>query len=71
MDEMNITSDWTKLVITKIVKKIVKDKIGANPEINLGDVYVRIGDANIEVSFAANVKVGKSEVYELLKKKLF
>lgn len=71
MDEMNITSDWTKLVITKIVKKIVKDKIGANPEINLGDVHVRIGDANIEVSFAANVKVGKSEVYELLKKKLF
>lgn len=71
MDEMNITSDWTKMVITKIIKKAVKDKIGINLDINLGDVYLRIGDANVELALSAQAKAEKSQVFDLLKKNLF
>lgn len=70
MDEMKIQSDWTKAIITKIIGKLIKSKLGVDPKINLGDIYVSIGETNAEIAFAGSVTVEKSELYGLIKKLL-
>lgn len=65
MDEMRISSKFTRVVISKLLKTMVKKKLGYEVDIQLNELSVTIDDkAHAHVSVDANLK--KEELTKIL-----
>lgn len=66
MDEMTIKTSWTKALIAKIIRKIIKDKLGIEAILDLGDISVGIGEKTADVHISLDAKIDKNELGKLL-----
>lgn len=67
MDEMKITSKLMRGVISKIIRKAIKNKFGCEVTIDLNDFYISYDDANAVVHIDANAKLDKKNLEGILK----
>lgn len=63
MDEMIIKSSWTKAILTKIICKLIKDKLGIDSKIDLGDISVCVGDKTVDIHLSLDAKVDKDKLF--------
>lgn len=68
MDEIRIRSRFMKKAISKIVKKVIYQKIGYNVDIGLNDFEASMTDERAHVHLDVDLCIGKKELSELLKK---
>lgn len=66
MDEMHIKSNFTKDLIVKAVRRIIRSKLGIDAKIDLGDIDVSIGDQTADVSLSLHGSVNKSELFKVI-----
>lgn len=73
MDELTIRSKFTTGLICKIVKKIVKKKLGVEISLNIYELEASISDSdgrNAQVHIDANIEIPKHELHYLIMKNL-
>lgn len=68
MDEMVIRSEFTKGIITKIITKTIKDKLGITPEIIFNNpISVKKDGGSVEVHLNIDASVSVDDLSKLLK----
>lgn len=70
MDEMNIISKFMTGIVSKIVTKILKDKLGYRIPIQINEIKVKIdegGQAHIRLNVEADID--KSELIKIINSK--
>lgn len=69
MDEVNIRSGWMQSVIVKIIKKVVKQKTGYNPELQFNDpIQVTFDGDKVRVHLNLDAELRKEDLQDILKK---
>ena len=69
MDEMVISSQFTKTILNKILRKIIKDKIGINVNFLFKEpIRIKIEDEQITGEIGIVFEVPKSDVRTLINK---
>lgn len=66
MDEMKIVSKFTREIISKILKTVVKKKYGYNLEIELNNMTVTIKDGNTHIHLDVDTELNKNELIKIL-----
>lgn len=67
MDEMKIVSKFTRNMISKILKVMLKKKSGYNVDIQINDVNVTINEGKTHVHLDVDAELDKDEVMKLIK----
>lgn len=67
MDELSIRSRFMKRMISKIVKKVLYQKVGCNADICLNDLKASMTDERAHVHLDVDLYVGKKELEKILK----
>lgn len=68
MDEMKITSKFLTGVISKLLERILKQKLGYRIDIRLNAVRVTLGeDGKLHAHLDAECEMDKSELAKILK----
>lgn len=68
MDEMNIVSKFTRNVISKLMKMMLRKKLGYNVDIQLNEMNITIIDGKAHIHLNADAELGKDELTKVLKK---
>ena len=69
MDEVNIRNGWMQSVIVKIIKKVVKQKTGYNPELQFNDpIQVAFDGDKVRVHLNLDAELKKEDLQDILKK---
>lgn len=66
MDEMNIVSKFTTSIVSKIVTKILKNKLGYDASIKLNEIRVKIDNEQAHIHLDAEVDIDKSELTRII-----
>ena len=68
MDEMNIRSNFIQGIIVKIIKKIVKQKTGCEPDLKFNDpIQVMFDGDKVKVHLNVDAELKKEDLQKLLK----
>lgn len=67
MDEMNIVSKFTTGIVSKVVKVMLKKKLGCDIDIWLKEMKVTVTDGNTHVHLDVDAELSKDELKKLLK----
>lgn len=67
MDEMKIISKFTRNMISKILKVMLKKKSGYNVDIQINDVNVTINEGKTHVHLDVDAELDKDELMKLIK----
>lgn len=67
MDEMNIVSKFTTVMISKIAKKILRKKLGYNVDIQLNEIKASIADGKTHIHLDVDAELSKEELMKILK----
>ncbi len=68
MDEVNIRTSFMQNLIVKIIKKVVKQKTGYNPELQFNDPIQVIFDGDkVKVHLNLDAELRKEDLQDLLK----
>jgi 2-hydroxy-3-keto-5-methylthiopentenyl-1-phosphate phosphatase len=67
MDEMKIVSKFTRNMISKILKVMLKKKSGYNVDIQINDVNVTINEGKTHVHLDVDAELDKDELMKLIK----
>lgn len=67
MDEMKVGSKFTKNMISKLVRSILRKKFGYDIDIQLNEMNVTITDGKIHVHLNADAGLETSELMKILK----
>lgn len=67
MDEMKIESKFTRGIVSKFIKKIVRDKLGYNIDIQLNKFRTTVIDEKTHVHLDVELDLSKEELDKLLK----
>ena len=68
MDEVNIRSGFLQGIIVKIIKKVVKQKTGYNPELRFNDPIQVIFDGDkVKIHLNLDAELGKDDLQKILK----
>ncbi len=68
MDEVNIRSGFLQGIIVKIIKKVVKQKTGCNPELRFNDPIQVIFDGDkVKIHLNLDAELGKDDLQKILK----
>lgn len=67
MDEMNIMSAFTTSIISKIIKRQLRKKLGCDISIQLNEMRVSVIDGKALVHLDANAQIEKDELVKALK----
>lgn len=69
MDEMNIVSKFTTSIVSKIITKVLKNKLGYETSINLNEIRVKIDNDHAHICLDAEVDIEKSELARIINSK--
>lgn len=64
---MNIVSKFTTNIISKIMKKVIKKKLGYEIDITLNEIKTTIVEGETNVHLDIDAKLGKDELTKILK----
>lgn len=67
MDEMNIVSKFTTNMISKIVTKILKQKLGYNVEVKMNEIKISIDDGKAHIHLNVDAEIDNSELTRIVK----
>jgi hypothetical protein len=67
MDEMKIVSNFTRGIISKILKKVIKKKTGYNMDIQLNSITTTVSDGETHVHLDMDAELDKEELMKILK----
>lgn len=65
---MKIESGFMKSVISKLVKTMIRKKVGYNVDIRLNQINITITDGTAHVHLNADAELDKTELAKILKK---
>lgn len=68
MDEMNIVSKFTTNMISKLVKVVLRKKLGYNVDIHLNEIKTTITDGKTHVHLDVDAELEKEELMKILKR---
>lgn len=67
MDEMKIVSKFTTNVISKLVKMVLRKKLGYDIDIQLNEIKTTITDGKTHVHLDVDAELDKEELLKILK----
>lgn len=67
MDEMRITTNFMRNMISKIVKAILRKKTGYDIDIQLNDVNAKFSDGKAHVHLNLDAELSSAELMKILK----
>ena len=67
MDEMKIKSAFTTGLISKVLKKMLKKKLGVDIEICLNEIAVSVVDGKTHAHIDADCELQKEQLLKLMK----
>jgi len=68
MDEMKIVSKFTTNMISKLVKMVLRKKLGYNIDIQVNEIKTTITDGKTHVHLDVDAELEKEELIKILKK---
>ena len=68
MDEMKIVSKFTTNMISKLVKMVLRKKLGYDIDIQLNEIKTTITDGKTHVHLDVDAVLEKDELVKILKK---
>ena len=67
MDEMKIVSKFTTNMISKLVKMVLRKKLGYNIDIQVNEIKTTITDGKTHVHLDVDAELEKEELMNILK----
>ncbi len=67
MDEMKLESKWIRGIVSKLIKKILRDKSGCNVDVQLNNFRTTVIDEKTHVHLDIELDLSKDELDKLLK----
>ena len=67
MDEMNIVSKFTTMMISRIVRKVLRKKLGYDVGIRLNEIKTTIADGKTHIHMDIDAELSKEELLKILK----
>lgn len=67
MDEMKIVSKFTTNMISKLVKMVLRKKLGYNVDIQLNEIKTTITDGKTYIHLDVDAELDKDELTKILK----
>lgn len=67
MDEMRIVSKFTRGIISKAIKMVIRNKTGYNIDIQLNEAITTISDGKTHLHLDVDVELDKDELMSILK----
>lgn len=67
MDEMKIVSKFTTNAISKLVKMVLRKKLGYDVDIQLNEIKITITDGKTHVHLDVDAELDKEELLKILK----
>ena len=68
MDEMKISSKFTRNMVSKLITKAIKKKAGYNIDIQLNDFNVVVIDGRAHIHLNTDVELNNDELENLISK---
>ena len=68
MDEMKIVSKFTTNMISKLVKMVLRKKLGYNIDIQVNEIKTTITDGKTHVHLDVDAELEREELMNILKK---
>lgn len=68
MDEMKISSKFTRMLLSKLAKGVLHKKLGYNVDIQLNELNASISDEKAHVHVSIDADMSKEELMKILKK---
>ena len=68
MDEMKIVSKFTTNMISKLVKMVLRKRLGYDIDIQLNEIKTTITDGKTHVHLDVDAELEKEELVKILKK---
>lgn len=66
MDEMRISSKFTRAIISKLLRTMIKKKLGYDADIQLNELLVTIDDGQVHAHVSADADLTKEEFTKIL-----
>jgi hypothetical protein len=67
MDEVKIVSNFTRGIISKIFKTVIKKKTGYNMDIQLNGITAKVSEGKTRVHLDMDAELDKEELMKILK----
>ena len=67
MDKMEIVSKFTANVISRLIKVLLRKKLGYDVDIQLNEIKATITDGKTHVHLDMDAELGKDELVKILK----
>ncbi len=67
MDEMKIVSKFTTNVISKLVRMVLRKKLGYNVNIQLNEIKTTINEGKTHIHLDVDAELDKDELTKILK----
>ncbi len=71
MDEMKISSKFTRMLLSKLAKGVLHKKLGYDIDIQLNELNASISDEKAHVHVSIDADMSKEELMKILKKSRF
>lgn len=68
MDEMRVSSKFTTGILSKLLERVIRKKLGFDVAFNLNEVDVTISNGKAQIHLDAFADVEKDELMKLLEK---
>ena len=68
MDEMKISSKFTRMLLSKLAKGVLHKKLGYSVDIQLNELNASISDEKAHVYVSIDADMSKEELMKILKK---
>lgn len=66
MDEMNIMSKFTTSIVSKIITKILKQKLGYNVDLKLNAIKINLDDEQAHIHLDVDADISKDELMKII-----
>ena len=67
MDEVRIESGFTKMILSKILKTVLKKKLGCDVTVELNEFKATIKDGKAHIHVSADGEIDNGDLTKLLK----
>lgn len=67
MDEMRIVSKFTRRIISKAIKIVIRKKTGYNIDIQLNEAVTTVSDGKTHLHLDVDAELNKDELMNILK----
>lgn len=68
MDEMKISSKFTRMLLSKMIKGVLHKKLGYNIDIQLNELNACVLEEKAHIHISIDADISKKDLMELIKK---